>query len=217
MCEYSLRCPFSEGSKDLFTRFEAIPWHGELLLASSGKMPHQRTRFKCFWERTRLSFMYDCEDSDIRATMKERNSRVWKEEAVELFVSPGAEEPLVYYEFQLSPANVSRQVRVTVPLEGRKSPRFDDSWQCRGISTETHINGYLNNPNRKSVGWQAIISIPLECFVKRNQTIRSGDTWRINIFRIDRWPREMYCAWSPTYIDPPSFHSPRHFGYLVFC
>lgn len=214
--EYSTDCPYLNEAGSLITRFELVPWKGELSLASSGKGSPLITRFKCFRDDERLSFLFDCEDTYISATMKAPNSRVWLEDAVELFIAPCSEEPQVYYEFQLSPANVSRQVRVIPPQEHRQSFTFDDSWRCAGLMTETYIHGFLNDRSRKSKGWQGIISIPLKCLMARDQTVCSGDIWRMNLFRIDRWPADMFCAWSPTFFDPPFFHSPKHFGHLVF-
>lgn len=138
------------------------------------------------------------------------------EEAVELFISPGSEDPQVYYELQLSPANVSRQVRVTFPHGKNQRPIFDDSWHCNEIKTETYVDGYLNEPKKKSKGWQGIFSIPFTCFSDLDHAVKVNDVWRVNVFRIDRWPEEMYCAWLPTFLSPPSFHSPEHFGHLLF-
>ena len=197
-------------------RFELIPWMGKLSLASSGKESPLLTRFKCFRDDERLSFLFDCEDTFISATMKAPNSMVWHEDAVELFIAPCSEDPQVYYEIQLSPANVNRQVRVIPPQEDTRSFTFDDSWRCEGLITESYVHGYLNDRTRKSEGWQGVISIPLRTFLVTGQRIQNGDKWRMNLFRIDRGPADMFCAWSPTFFDPPFFHSPKHFGYLIF-
>ena len=214
--EYSTNCPYLNGVGNLVTKFELVPWMGKLSLASSGKGSPLITRFKCFRDDERLSFLFDCEDTFISATMKAPNSMVWLEDAVELFIAPCSEDPQVYYEFQLSPANVNRQVKVIPPQEDTKSFTFDDSWRCEGLITETYVHGYLNDRTRKSKGWQGVISIPSKTFLAPGQTVRTGDTWRMNLFRIDRGPADMFCAWSPTFFEPPFFHSPKHFGYLIF-
>jgi len=214
--ENSLECHYSKMSGSLATRFQLLPWNGELSLASSGRKPPLITRFKCFWDDKSINFLLECEDSDIRATMTEPNSKVWLEEAVEIFIAPGSHDPRVYYEFQLSPANISRQIKVTNLMEEGNDLTFDDSWRCDGLQTETYVHGCLNDPSRKSEAWEGIFSIPLRCLMGRDHVIHRGDVWRVNLFRIDRWPVQMFCAWSPTFHNPPLFHSPRHFGRLVF-
>jgi Carbohydrate-binding family 9 len=212
----SLICPFIEYPKNLIQRFSTIPWNGDLLDVSNGCKPSLSTRFKCLWDKERVYFLIDSKDTDIRATMKEPNSKVWMEEAVEILLAPGSQDPYIYYELQLSPANVSRQVKVIYPLTASQNLSFDDSWHCYEIETKTYIQGYLNEPARKSTGWQAVFSIPFKCFGEQKKTIRADDVWRVNVFRIDRWPGELYAAWAPTFLNPPSIHSPKHFGYLNF-
>lgn len=214
--KYETDCPYLGGTGSLVAKFELVPWMGKLSLASSGEDSPLDTRFKCFRDDDRLSFLFDCEDTYISATMKAPNSRVWLEDAVELFIAPGSEDPQSYYEFQLSPANVTRQVKVITPQDGKKDFTFDDSWRCDGLITETYIHGYLNDRSRESKGWQGIVSLPLKSLAVPGRTVRSGEAWRMNLFRIDRWPADMFSAWSPTFYDPPLFHSPKHFGYLIF-
>jgi hypothetical protein len=60
------------------------------------------------------------------------------------------------------------------------------------------------------------IAIPWEDFVTApHLPPLSGDRWRINLYRIDRYQgQEELSAWSPT--GQPTFHVPGQFGELIF-
>jgi hypothetical protein len=43
---------------------------------------------------------------------------------------------------------------------------------------------------------------------------RSGDRWRMNLYRVEQKPQPALLAWSPTFKD--DFHLPAMFGEIVF-
>src|SRR5690348_341134 len=60
----------------------------EMFLVGSedGETARQATAVRCFWSDTHLVVRFDCEDRDIRATYTKRDSPVYQEEAVEVFL-----------------------------------------------------------------------------------------------------------------------------------
>jgi hypothetical protein len=192
----SLFCEGNDRWKQRET-IELIPFHGE------GECL-QKTWVSTCWDESFIHIQFFCEDQEILATLTDRNAKVWQEEAVEVFICP-SEDMKVYYEFQVSPLNVVRDVKVLNPNGLQEGCTFQGEWECLELQT----NAYKTN-----IGWNAEISIPftgLGC-----STPRQGDTWRINFYRIDRVPREEYSVWSVTRKDKAEFHRPFRFGYIQF-
>ncbi|MBI5305761.1 MAG: carbohydrate-binding family 9-like protein [Chloroflexi bacterium] len=169
--------------------------------------PQQQTTVRGCWDGATLYLAFDCADTDIRATMTQRDSLVWQEEAVEAFIAPYG-DLIHYFEFQCNPLNTVNDVRVTNPNARGDAVTFDRAWTCQGWQTATR-----NTPR----GWASEWAIPLHALLADGaQAILSGEVWRVNLFRIDRAPIEEYSAWSPNPLSPIWFHRPQFFGYWSF-
>jgi hypothetical protein len=134
------------------------------------------------------------------ATLTERDAPLWKEEVFEVFLAPD-DSPGLYYEFQVNPLGALFDARIDSPQGRRETMRVDASWNCAGLSARV---------GRREGGWTALLRIPLASLAAA-QTPR----WRANFYRIDRSDPEEFCAWSPTFADPPDFHRPDRFGLLI--
>lgn len=195
-------------------------WHSiasiELRLANGYGQPGQATSVRGCWDGANLYLAFECQDSDIRATYQERDALVWQEEAVEAFLAPDGNLHQ-YYEFQCSPLNVVRDLRVTSPKAAPEEEIFEGSWDCTGWKTAVGSLPDSKNSLRPIQGWSAEWCIPLaELKGLDASPVQSGDTWRVNLFRIDRWPQEEYSSWSVTPGQPFTFHRPSRFGYWLF-
>lgn len=179
----------------------------ELTQAQGLGAPHQATTVRGCWDGTTLFLAFDCVDSDIRATLTQRNSLVWQEEAVEAFIAPYG-DLIHYFEFQCNPLNTVNDVHVTNPNARGEAVTFDRAWTCAGWQTGTR---------KTTRGWASEWAIPLNTLLAENaQAVWPGEAWRINLFRIDRAPIEEFCAWSPNPHTPIWFHRPQFFGYWIF-
>lgn len=172
------------------------------------------TAAAALWTDSALFVAFWCEDPDIRATLMSRDDKVWQEEAVEVFLQPDPRSE-TYFEFQLSPANVVRDVLVTNPSRTGERCHFDGEWDCDGLTTAVQ----RRDPGAcgdAAWDWRTEMSIPFHALGLVNAP-RAGDAWRVNVFRIDRYPAVQYLSWSPTHVSPqPQFHLPARFGTLVF-
>ncbi len=188
----------------------------ELNLASGNGKPGQTTTVRGCWDGEYLSLAFTCQDSDIRATYQQRDALVWQEEAVEAFIAPYGNLQR-YYEFQCSPLNVVRDLIVTSPNAAPEQVSFDGSWDCVGWQTAVGSFNELPGVQHPRQGWGAEWRLPLGALLDSDiAPVRSGDTWRVNLFRIDRWPQEEYSSWSATPGKPFTFHRPTRFGYWQF-
>lgn len=178
-----------------------------LMQAQGMGAPHQTTTARGCWDGTLVYLAFDCVDSDVRATMTQRDSLVWQEEAVEAFIAPYG-DLVHYFEFQCNPLNTVNDVRVTNPNARGDTMTFDRAWTCAGWQTATRTT---------SQGWVSEWAIPLAALLADNaQAVLPGEEWRVNLFRIDRFPEEEYSAWSPNPHAPIWFHRPRFFGKWIF-
>jgi hypothetical protein len=148
---------------------------------------------------------FACSDDDAWSTFTERDDPLWQQEAVELFLAAGAGDPVDYFEFEVSPAGVLFDARVTNPRGDRLGMSVDPEWDCRGIA-------WRAGPTGERANWQAELTIPWSGL----DLAAPPETMRANFYRIER-PRGAepeFSCWSPTFTSPADFHRPARFGIL---
>lgn len=185
-------------------------------LAADGGTPGQPTFVRSCWDGENLYLAFECQDMDIRATMAQRDDRVWQEEAVEAFIAPYG-DLRHYYELQCNPINTVRDLMVTSPNARPDNEIFDGSWDCAGWQTAVCSLPDLSAAGMSGPGWSVEWRIPLsELLGTGAGPVLPGEKWRLNLFRIDRWPQEEYSSWAATPGMPFSFHRPACFGHWIF-
>jgi hypothetical protein len=187
----------------------------ELVRAIDGAAPRQRTGLRLLWDDEHLYAAFRVADEDIRATHTERDSPLWEEEAVELFVDPWGAERL-YVEIEVSPANVVFDALVVNrALHGETRRDLDalSVWRCEGLLTAVRVDGLVNG-GPVSRGWDAELAMPIRQLAPR-QPPAPGVEWRFNAYRIDRSEHgDELQALAPT--GRPDFHLPERFARLAF-
>jgi len=185
----------------IWTRVPAL----SLSRAEDGAVPDQATTVRVAHDAGALLVRFDCDDRDIWATHVDRDAPLWEEEAVELFVAPGGDDPAGYLEFEVNPLGTVFDARVVNPRGRRDSMRVDASWNAAGL------NVAVSRPSLRS--WRVELAIPWS-------DLCAGDpprVWRANFFRIER-PHDAaaeFSCWSPTFTRPADFHKPALFGTLI--
>jgi hypothetical protein len=177
-----------------------------------------RTRFRALSTRDALLVRFDVTDERPWSTFTVRDSQIWNEEVVEIFLDP-ERTGQQYAELEISPANVVCDLVVARPWPELHS---DPSWDFRNLVTRVQRwSGADAGPD----GWTATAAMPWADFASLPAKVglppRAGDRWRFNVYRIKRphgpaRPHDdvVYAAWSPT--GGPSFHVPDVFRDLVF-
>jgi hypothetical protein len=188
---------------ELTARF--VQWNGGLAGASTGA--------RLLWDDAMLYVAFECADPDIQGSMKQRDENLWEQnEVVELFADAGADQGC-YLEFEVNPLNTV--VDLVIPKAGAPGPiEGKKMWDAKGMKTAVHV-AHPGTPDGK---WTVEMAIPLVCFLEApNTPPKSGDEWRINLYRVDAMSDQVeYQAWSPTNTPEPSFHVPERFGALRF-
>ena len=168
--------------------------------ARNGGEPRLSTSVRVGLRDGVLLVRFDARDDGVVATLTERDAPLWKEDVVEVFLSP-EDPPHVYYEFEVNPLGALFDSRVESPGLSRATMKVEPAWTCPGFSARVR---------RGPATWSALLRIPLAPMTPQGTPLR----WRANLYRIDRGKPDEYSAWSPTFADPPDFHVPERFGLL---
>ena len=181
----------------------------------TGKSAKQETEVELVWDGEFLHVRFVCQDEFIWGTMSERDEPIFEEEVVEVFLAPGAADPTMYFEFEVSPNGVLWDGWISSPNLSREGMEGHPEWDC----PELQWGASRHDGDRLWEGW---FSIPLGVLwgFYCSETECSGplpSDWRINFYRIDRPEGEAAetTAWSPTLETPANFHVPPRMGSLV--
>ena len=168
--------------------------------ALTGAEPRLRTALRLGLRDGALLARFDARDQGIVATLTARDAPLWKEDVVEVFLSP-FDPARVYYEFEVNPLGALFDARVESPNLVRGTMRVETGWRCPGFSARVR---------RSESRWTTLLRIPLALLAAAGPSPH----WRANFYRIDRGDPDEFSAWSPTFADPPDFHVPERFGLL---
>jgi hypothetical protein len=152
----------------------------------SGKPGMYDTRAAVLWDVNNLYVGFWVEEPDVRATLTERDSPIYKNNDVEVFIA-GRDS---YYEFEINAFNTIYEVFFIweaayekggyskVPELNRANPRVRPfngvaftqhprgkrvgswAWDFPGLKTAVHVNGTLNNNLDKDQGWTVELAFP---------------------------------------------------------
>jgi hypothetical protein len=207
----------------------AVPWTEDFVDIEGDLRPppRQRTRAKLLWDDQRLYVAAELEETDLWATLTERDTVIFQDNDFELFLNP-SNDGLAYYELELNALNTVWDLVLRTPY--RMGGRDDSRWSIRGLETAVRLDGTLNRPGDRDRRWTVEIAIPFESLdvhpaVRR--VPRAGDRWLLNFSRV-QWDLEVVdgayrkvagrpehnWVWSPQgMID---MHLPLRWGWLEF-
>jgi hypothetical protein len=190
--------------------WEELPSLPSFVLADGSAPAQQQTHVRIAFDSDNFYVRFDCDDTDIWAEATARDSHIYDEEVVELFIAPGEAHPTHYYEFEVSPIGTLLDLDVHSPDLERRTLRANFAWNCPGLQWSAERNDAANH-------WRAYLVVPWRSI---GGSVGAGGVvpqdWRANFYRIERphgQPPEFSC-WSPTMSDPADYHRPAYFGYL---
>jgi len=156
-----------------------------------------KTDARIGYDDKNIYFRIFCHDKKTKAILrkhKKRDSYVFMDDAVEIFISPKLEKDGNYKQYVVNAAGVL--------FDGAKGKdALGESW-----------NGNAKSRARieKGKGWLVELAIPFTDLVSK--PAKSSDFWRINICRDYRGMVSL-SQWRPTY---STFHAPGLFGRMTF-
>ncbi len=194
------------------------PWTADFVdIEGEGQpRPKYRTRVKMLWDDQYLYIAAELEEPDVKATLTQHDSVIFKDNDFEVFIKP-LPDTASYYEFEINALNTGWDLFLPKPYNQDGQP--DNSWDIQGLKTAVAVQGTLNQSGDKDRGWTVEIAYPLSAFASRQAVPkpRDGTTWRINFSRVE-WtagkPKEDNWVWSPQGVI--DMHVPERWGFLRF-
>jgi glucose/arabinose dehydrogenase len=154
-----------------------LPW-----LGAAARPARTRTRAKLLWDREYLYFLAEMEDSDLYATIKEHNGKLWENDVFELFFKPSAGRPS-YYEFQVNAAGAT--LELFFPRRGSGGyERFKNDADFH-LEAAVKLDGTLNRWQDKDKGWTVEGRIPWKDFVRSGGRPQVDEEWSFALCRYD--------------------------------
>src|SRR5690554_2605912 len=77
--------------------WEELPPLPPFILANGSGLAVQQTTVRITYDDTNFYVRYDCDDNDIWGEPTARDSAIYDEEVVELFIAPGEAHPTYYF------------------------------------------------------------------------------------------------------------------------
>ena len=198
------------------------PSTGLFVNTLTGGAADNKTEAKLLWDAQNLYLAFENADTDVWSTLSKRDDKLWTQEAVEIMIDADRNGK-TYVEFQVAPTG---QIFDTYLPEYRKYENALDpkrkpyDWNSK-IKAAIKVDGTVNQRKDQDKGWIAEIAIPLSDVgglgapgVKVPPVL--GDTWRLNMFRLDAPEGKAgnASAWSPPLVG--DFHALDKFGEVVF-
>ena len=179
--------------------------------------PPLATAARLLWDNASLYVAFECEDPDIFGRIARRDSELWQEEVVEVYVDPDGDGKN-YLEFEVNPNNCIIDLKIPEArlVRGDNYKRFRQ-WNSTMWATAVSVEGTVRNRQDTDRRWTVEMAIPLADLARSwRLPPRLGDAWRLQLYRIDRskvlGEKYMSAAWSPT----DTYHNPTRFGILEF-
>jgi hypothetical protein len=216
-CHFTATPPTIDGKLDDAV-WKQAPWTTDFvdIQGSAKPAPRFRTRVKMLWDRQYLYIAAQLQEPDVKATLTQHDSVIFKDNDFEVFVKP-LPATASYYEFEMNALNTGWDLFLAKPYKAGGTA--DNSWDIPHLRTAVAVQGTLNNSSDTDQGWTLEIAYPLNAFEARQHVPAPGPgtQWRINFSRVE-WkagqPHEDNWVWSPQgLID---MHVPERWGYLNF-
>lgn len=205
----------------------AAPWTAEFVDIEGvhKPRPYLRTRAKMTWDDEALYVYAEMDEPDVWATLRARNSIVYRDNDFEVFVDPDG-DGRNYYELEVNALNTVLELTLNKPY--REGGNY--TFETHAVRTATRVDGTLNEPGDVDRGWSAEIALPwsvMERYGGGRPNV--GDAWRVNFSRV-QWrhrvvdgayvkvPKEERAeenwVWSPTSVV--DMHRPERWGVVRF-
>ena len=188
--------------------------------------PRLRTRARLLWDDANLYVAAELEEPHVWATLTERDSRVYHDDAFEVFIDPDGDGHN-YYELEINALETVWDLFLVKPhREGGPSL---SAWDIRGLEARVHVHGTLNDPGDVDSGWTVEMALPwsvLREAAPERRRPKPGEQWRLNFARSEWTPDVVdgsyrnndkeaeWWVWSSQ--GAVDMHRPERFGYVTF-
>ncbi|NLS79637.1 MAG: hypothetical protein GXY76_20510 [Chloroflexi bacterium] len=154
-------------------------------------------------------------DHQIVAVSSQPNQPVYKDSCGELFISPGPDVSIGYFNFEINCVGAMLLAFGT----GRQGREFLRPELARQVAVWHSVPGPTKAPSADDCCWEIQAAIPLAVLraYVGFATPKLGDVWRANFQRCaDGSANPQWATWNPIETPQADFHRPEFFGQLLF-
>lgn len=177
---------------------------------------------KMLWDEKYVYIGVDIKDRKLTAKYKSRDSYVWQDDCIELYLDtePERHHRLTYFEIDVNPNNAVfdaffvnfynyNTLYKLGPCEMVTCVDFN-------LKSAVNINGTLNNSSDVDKGWTMEMAIPIsELQTRGARKIKPGTEWMANFFYHNVEDKREFMSWLSLGRDNIS-HRPEFFGKIYF-
>ena len=178
--------------------------------------PKHLTQARLLWDDTHLYVGASCRDDDIWNTLEGRDSTLWEQDVIEVYLDPGADGK-DYVEIQVSPTGEIFDAHFST----HRKPEWPEAAKkltLSGMVVKLELDGSVNarGDGVTDRRWSVEAAIPFAELPGVDGPPADGTEWAANFYRIDgKTPSRggFMGAWAPAGGD---FHNTKRFGKLAF-
>lgn len=153
---------------------------------SAKPAPRFRTRAKMLWDDEYLYFAVEMEEPDLWATLTERDSVIYHDNDIELFIDPEGSTHR-YMELEINQHGSAWDLLLTKPYRDGERVAYT-GWDMHGLKIGRQLRGTLNQPGDKDQGWTVEVAIPWRALRESHDAVlhpQAGEQWRLNFSRVE--------------------------------
>jgi hypothetical protein len=172
----------------------------------------QATRVRLLWDDQYLYAAYECDDTEVAARFTDRDSWVYRDDTVELFLNVKPAQTAMYYCLEV---NARGTLMDYVCVDAQYYLR---RFNLDGVQIAVKIDGTLNTPGDIDRGWSLELAVPWFNFQDMvKEAPQPGTVYSANLNRWDGVePNRRLSVWADSRLSWPHPHAPVHFGELFF-
>jgi len=158
----------------------------DFLAAESSPEPAGRAQARLTWDDQALYVFVQVTDPDVFSEFKNADDTLWKADDIEMFIDADGNKR-GYVELQVNPNNA----HFDSWFGGTRSQPGDPSWSS-GLTSAVQVRGTADNRDDHDQGWDVEIAIPWAAVKGRDDAMKInlppqlGDSWRLNVVRVDK-------------------------------
>lgn len=198
-------------------------------IEGSSQKPPFNTKMKMLWDEYYLYVYAYMDEPHIWAKLKERDAVIFLDDDFEIFIDPDGDTHN-YTEIEVNALNTVWDLMLMRPYRNDHEEKVLWHWDIPNLKTAVHLEGTINDPSDKDMGWSVEMAIPLKTLIEfdgKKGSVKVGDIWRVNASRVD-WDMTVQAGeyvkvkdapehnwvWSPQ--GAINMHMPEKWGYLKF-
>jgi len=166
----------------------------------------RRPEARITWDDANLYVAFFNPDSDIHNDLVGRDSKLWEQDVIEIYLDPGADGQ-DYLELQVAPTGEIFDAKFAT----RRTPDWTEAAPAFTIDmiAKVAIDGTLN-ADGVDKSWSVEVAIPFAQIPGAGGPPAADAVWSINLYRLDQ---SFHAAWAPVGND---YHNLSGFGRVVF-